>query len=249
MADMETQKSYTYDLTIGTAQMDLCSRWRPSSLLESLQESASLNSNALGCGRQDLLRKNMVWVLIRIEVCMDAYPVLGDRVRVLTYPKPQRHGMYPRYFVLSDPQTGRVFGRASSLWTLLDLTTRRAVNAQWVADTILPNPELEPCLPLPGAVQELEAEPVCSIQVPQYAELDANSHVNNVRYLDWCCNTLGIPTMRESELAHFTVHYHHEIVPGQTIRTELRRDGMSFSFAGYEGETCHFAIQGGLREK
>ena len=142
---------------------------------------------------------------------------------------------------------GREIGRASSLWTLLDLSTRKSVQSPEVAACMPDNSELVPCLPtLPPLVRPLPTDPVTGIREPLYSDLDANCHVNNIRYLDWCCDALGIPVMQQMELSHFVISFLQEIVPGQKILTELRREGERFTFSGLEGDTRHFDIAGEL---
>ena len=85
-----------------------------------------------------------------------------------------------------------------------------------------------------------------ALHQPVYTDLDVNGHVNNTRYMDWCCNALGIDTMKDSCLARFDVNYDVEVRPGQEVRTELRRLGEEFSFSGFEGDTRHFDVGGTL---
>lgn len=246
---METKHSYTSEFVTSTHIMDFQSALRPSGLMEIMQETAGGNSDALGCGRADLLKKNMVWVLLRCQIFMDRWPTMGQTASVLTYPKQPRHGMYPRYFVVRDEQ-GQEIGKAFSLWTLLDIESRKSVQSPEVASSIPDNSELKPCLPgMPPMVTPLDTEPVVGLREPVYSDLDANCHVNNVRYLDWCCDALGIDVLRDMELANFAVCFLQEIVPGQKIRTELRRKDNLFSFSGTEGATRHFEISGELRPR
>ena len=42
--------------------------------------------------------------------------------------------------------------------------------------------------------------------------------------------------------------YDLEVLPGQTLRTELRRLGPDFSFCGFEGDRRHFDVGGQLAE-
>ena len=67
--------------------------------------------------------------------------------------------------------------------------------------------------------------------------------------MDWCCNALGIEEMQHSVISHFVIDYAKEITLGQQIRTELRREGNAFTFAGYEGDTLHFSIFGELQPR
>ena len=82
------------------------------------------------------------------------------------------------------------------------------------------------------------------VKAPRYTDLDFNGHVNNTRYLDWCCDALGIDTMRGAYLKHFAVNFDAEVMPMQQIRTELRRLGDDFSYCGFEGDKLHFDVGG-----
>ena len=118
------QKIYRDELLLRTCHCDMQGRWRPSAILEAMQEAAGTHAELLGCGRNRLLSDNIVWVISRIELHMDRYPSIGERVTVETFPMPCRRCFFPRYFVFRDAD-GNTLGCAGTLWVLLDLTTRR----------------------------------------------------------------------------------------------------------------------------
>ena len=69
----------TYDetFTLRSRDCDLNESWRPSAILETMQDAAGAHSKLLGCGRDELVKNNIVWVLSRIELHMDRYPKDG----------------------------------------------------------------------------------------------------------------------------------------------------------------------------
>ena len=75
-------KVFETEFILRTFQCDFMGSWRPSAILECMQEAAGAHSELIGCGRQALLEKNAVWVLSRSEVQMDRYPGVGDKVIV-----------------------------------------------------------------------------------------------------------------------------------------------------------------------
>lgn len=72
-------KTYTETFTLRTRDCDLKGTWRLSAVLEAMQEAAGTHSMLLGCGRDELLKKNIVWVLSRSELHMDRYPEAGEK--------------------------------------------------------------------------------------------------------------------------------------------------------------------------
>ena len=236
-------------MTLRTVNCDMMGTWRPSAILESMQEAAGAHSTLLGLGRNALLQKGVVWIVTRAEVVMDRYPRIGDRVSIETFPMPVRRWFFPRYYVFRDADSGEELGRAGTLWALLDVDARRMARPDLVGNLIPDNSDLQAPLGLPATVAEVSGTLETAQLFPQYTDLDNNMHVNNTKYMDWCCNALGIDTMTGCELGRFDVNYNMEIKPHQELRTELRRLGSDFSFSGFVGDERHFDIGGVLRER
>ncbi len=239
------QKSYIETSELRTCQCDLSGEWRPSAILETLQETATTHSNMLGVGRADTLRAGLVWVLSRLRVEMKRLPVIGESVSVETWPTPQRHLFFPRASVIRGPQ-GEEIGAAMSLWVLMDVETRRIAGNADIAARMPDNTDRPMPLGMPATIRMPEGGAERSVIEPQYADLDLNGHVNNTKYLDWCCNALGIDALRRGRLLRFGVSYEAEIRPGSRVETSLaRRDG-AFTFCGELEGRRSFAVAGEL---
>ena len=241
-------KKYREDMVLRTCQCDMNGAWRPGAMMETMQEVAGQHSELLGVGRNALQEKGMAWVLTRLEIEMDRYPVIGERISVETYPTPLKRWFFPRCFILRDGAE-REIGRAATLWVLLDLTARRMARPDLVAGYLPDNSDLPCPLGLPAPVTEISGTIEQQRFPVQYTDLDANHHVNNTRYMDWCCNALGIETLQQQELAHFSLNFNTEVLPGQQVRAELHRMDSAFSYSGFVGDTRAFDIGGTLRER
>ena len=241
-------KTYTEDIGIRTLDCDLMGTWRPSAILGCMQEVAGTHSELLGVGRNALLEKDMAWVITRMEVELDRCPHIGETVSMETYPTATRRWFFPRYYLLRDAQ-GNEFGRAATLWVLLNLKSRRMVQPDAVASLLPDNRDLPMPLGLPAPVTEISGTVETADRVPVYTDLDTNLHVNNTRYLDWACNALGVETMTAYELGRFAVNYNQEVRAGQEVHTVLHRFGTAFSYSGFAGETRLFDVGGVLRER
>ena len=241
-------KTYSQTFRIASYQSDVSARIKPSAILEIMQEMAGAHAELLGVGRSRLLPMNLAWVLTRVEVRMERYPLSGEVITVETFPMPNRRVFFPRYFIFRDAE-GQQIGCAGSLWVVLDITTRKMANAAEIAPLLPDNRDLTAPMGMPATVEEIPGEIEEACRQPVYTDLDVNGHVNNTRYLDWCCNALGIETMCSSVMKQFAVNYNQEILPGQQVRTALRRSGNTFSFSGFEGEKRHFDVGGVLESQ
>lgn len=240
------QKTYQQSFRINSYQTDLNARMKPSAILEVMQEMAGAHAELLQIGRKQLLARNLVWILTRVEVRMERYPVFGETITVETFPMPNRRWFFPRYFIFRD-ESGMQIGCAGSLWALLDIQERKMSRPDAVLPLMPDNRDLTAPLGLPATVAEADAPAVEAARRTVYTDLDMNGHVNNTRYLDWCCNALGIDLLRDHVLASFALNYNQEILPGQDIRTELRCNGEQFSYSGFVGDVRHFDVGGTLQ--
>ena len=102
---------------------------------------------------------------------------------------------------------------------------------------------------MPATVKALSGDIKAAEIVPQFTDLDINCHVNNTKYLDWCCNALGMDIMKDNCIMTFDVNYDAEILPGVELRTELTVEGDRFAFMGFAGDKRHFSIGGRLAKR
>ena len=245
---MSLPKTYCEKTLLLSRDCDLGCLWRPSAILTAMQETAGMHSHILGCGRETLVQKGVVWVLTRCEVQMEKEARMGSRLSIETFPMPLRRWFFPRYFVFRDEEGAQV-GAAGTLWVLFDLEKRCMVAPGDVAGAIPDNSDLTPPLGVPGPVPRLTGETAASARTPVYSELDVNGHVNNARYADWLCDALGLEVMREYRVKTMRLSYAAEIRPGQAMELRLTRDGLAYHLTGaHEGKT-HFEIGGELEKR
>ena len=239
-------KTYNETFTLQTRDCDLKGTWRLSSILESMQEAAGTHSLLLGCGREELLKKKMIWVLSRSELHMIRYPKAGEKITLHTFPMPNRICFFPRYYIFTDGH-GEMIGKAGTLWLLMDLETRKMLPPGDIARLIPDNRDLTVPMNLPATVGNLQGEEFVSEYIPVYTDLDVNGHVNNARYADWLCNALGIKLLSHTEPETVIFNYNHEVFPDQKIRLRRILCGNQYRLTGFLNDSIVFEIGGFLR--
>ena len=128
----------------------------------------------------------------------------------------------------------------------MDWRSRRMASPDSIKHLLPDNSDLPTPLGLPAPVTEVSGTCTASEYVPVYADLDVNGHVNNTRYMDLCCNALGVDTLREHCISRFLINFDHEIRPEDTVSTELRVLDGEFSFTGRIGDNRSFEVGGRL---
>jgi len=241
-------KIYEEEYIIRMGQCDRYGKWRPSAILAAMQDTAGTHAEKLGCGRDKLLEKDLVWVLTRTEVQMSRYPASGEKVLIRTFPAPNKRWFFPRYFIFLD-EAGNEIGKAGTLWVFLDVNTRKMAPPGDMAALLPDNSDLELPLGMPPAIPQVEGEEKVTVRMPVYTDIDVNGHVNNTRYADWACDALGIDTMEKYELKSILVNYAQEILPGQGMELHSAVDGVHYRVSGSHEGKQHFEVGGELRER
>ena len=211
-----------------TSDFDMRNRIFPSSVFDLFQDTAGEHAARLGIGYRDLSPKNLCWMISRVAYRIIKQPELFSDVIVKTWPIESKRIEFDRdYAVYSD--SGELLIVGSSQWIMIDITDRES-------------PRIIPARDFPISVEEYQTER--AIEKPfvriaptfetdsetyftksEYADIDTNNHVNNIRYSTFVLNALDLPP--EKEIASFRLDFIKEIAVGAPIKiTHKSQDGV-----------------------
>ena len=189
--DREELKSHPLTLAhtfhLLSKDCDAYGNLRPDAALILMQEMAGGHAEMLGCGRAELLKKDIVWIIARTHTVFETVPKMRQDLTVVTWPGAAAHGLYPRHFVFYAD--GMQVGVASSLWMLVDVNThaaaRNTAELAPVPDAGIPAP-----MAAPRRIRESGELLSALKRTCAYSDLDCNGHMNNTRYAQWVCDAL-----------------------------------------------------------
>ena len=178
---------YSRDFPIETVYVDRFGRLKPSMILYFAQEVATDHCVQLGCDWDAMAAKGLFWAVMRHRIEITKLPMVGQMIRIETWPMPTTRTCYPRSMAAYD-ENGQVLFRVHSLWVLMDVKTRAMVlpgKSGVRVEGILRGTELPtPASLIPREMERKTTRTVC------YSDLDRNGHMNNVKYLDWSADLL-----------------------------------------------------------
>lgn len=196
------------------SDFDCCDRLRPASVLDLFQDVAGIHANELGVGFDDLIAREMIWVLTKVK-----YEVVGavrryDRVRVRTWPLPPSRVNFRREYLIED-LSGKPLVHGTSEWVVVHSEKRRVLPAGNVY------PDEEYCLQqlFEGRLRKVPAAPAEGEGygvTPTFTHLDINGHVNNTKYADYVLDALQLP--RDKAVRAFQLDYHRELLLGTPVQ-------------------------------
>ncbi|GMQ06696.1 hypothetical protein ACSBR2_038630 [Camellia fascicularis] len=191
-------------------------------LMNHLQETA-LNhvksAGLLGDGfgsTPEMCKKNLIWVVTKMQVLVDRYPTWGDVVQVDTWVAASGKNGMRRDWLVRDCRTGDILTRASSVWVMMNKETRRLskipneVRGE-IGTFFVDSPPVvdEDSRKLPK-LDESTADYIRNGLTPRWSDLDVNQHVNNVKYIGWILESAPLPILESHELCGMTLEYRRE---------------------------------------
>ena len=204
------------------------------------QEMAYHHAGQLGFGYDDMNERHTMWVLSRMKIRINRYPVWGDQVKVETW-----HRGMDRLFGLRDfrvlDDDGNVLGIATTAWLILDSRTKRPVRT---GVEVLNHSQGDKSV-FEGKLEKIDLPDdleVKSRRRVQFSDLDIMGHVNNVKYMEWCIDTDITEIKPERDIRELEINFMHEALLEDlmVISGSNRNDGNSgmdsFLVARREGD-------------
>lgn len=205
---------YKEKIKITSIDVDNNFELKLSSLFKIMQEVASNHVESLNVGHYDLLKHNLLWVVIRIEVKIYKAIKLDDIITVTTHPGEQKSFIFPRYFQIYDKK-GELLVNASSMWAVIDKDTRKVVLRPQSIKAVKAESNKND-LPLPLKVNIGEVSPVDE-RVVRYSNVDINGHLNNTQYVEFIVDTHDLDFYKHHRLCSININYDKEIKFGDKV--------------------------------
>ncbi len=231
------EKSYVTRMRVGSRDVDMFRRLRTSSLFQLFQELSVIHAAKLGFGTDEVLSRGVVWVITMQRVEIKRMPMEQELIYLETWTGKTSHLLYPRFYRVVD-EKGEVIIEASSLWTLMDIESRRMLSSEQFGHEIIDMTNGSEAA-MPGVPKKAASETVSRFTVP-YSYLDQNGHMNNTRYFDLAEDIIPAP-LEGRRLKTIVSRYQNEVRHGDTIELQQQeKDGIWRISGG--GEKKYFII-------
>lgn len=238
-------KILSQDHIITCYEADANQLMRPTAMLDLMQEAANVNASTLGFGYDEMINSNIAWVLSRIHVKFINTPKWRQEVNLKTWHKGVSKLFYLRDFILSDKEENPLVVATTS-WLIIDLNTRRLVRNK---DLALSDTAMD-AIPTPAdkVVMPVDIEPELVRKHPvTWSEIDANGHVNNVKYAVWAIDAVTPEDIKEKPLKEILINYDAEVMPMDVVKISRIRqeteDGLVYYITGKVADKQNFAVK------
>lgn len=183
---------YTYETAVAYSDIGPDQRLSRAGLLRILQEAASVASDDVGYGLKDISRKGVHWVLAAWRLELKSRPPWRTALRTETWPRTLDGFLSDRNFLIYAGE--EQIAQAASRWILVSAKTGKPVritDAERAAyRSQMDVQEVFGGAPLARSGSTPADAPVAFETVAGRRDIDTNSHVNNLHYLDYALEAL-----------------------------------------------------------
>jgi medium-chain acyl-[acyl-carrier-protein] hydrolase len=232
---------YSFQTTVKSYETDPFGRISLANILHYFQEAANHHATSLNWGMEYLESIQKFWVLSRLKLKIDKYPVHKDDITIETWSRGAvGFFAYRDYRVLLN---GEACIDAVSSWLILDKNTHRPVKMDQIEKEIPGISESHLSFPdykLPA----VEATTAVFEQQVSYSDIDINLHVNNGKYVEIVLDALVEKLMSRAEITGIDIQYLYESQLNDIIQVFCTQDASALSLVNTTKgkETCRCAI-------
>ena len=182
-----SQSKFQYKISI--LDVDFSKHLYLPKLFSLLLDASEKNATANGFGMEYLQQNNRSWVLSRFSIEVYSLPRLGEDIFIETWIEDANRMITSRNYAITSA-TGDVIGAASSVWAMIDLQSRKAVNIdEYYMKFATKRP---PLCQKPRRIGDLRSAEIRKYS-PLYSDIDTNVHVYSGKYIEWFMDLIPNP--------------------------------------------------------
>lgn len=198
-------------------------------LTSKLIDIATAHANSLGIGNPFMPDANTGWVLSRLTIEMNDFPLIDEDYAISTWVESWNRHFSERAFSIEGIDGSRK-GFARSVWMVLNTTTHSNAglqglnfNPDYIYERECPIARQGKHLPIIKQDEIKDASGKCLLadsigeHVFKYSDLDAYRHVNTVRYVQLLMNQFSLKEHDEYNIARIELAFLNEGQYGETL--------------------------------
>ncbi|MCR5370404.1 MAG: acyl-[acyl-carrier-protein] thioesterase [Clostridium sp.] len=225
---------YSFDSRVRFSETEEDGSLSVRAMMNYLQDCSGFQSEDAGVGVRYLSGIHRAWFLYSWNIVIDRMPVLGERIRISTWPFRFRGVFGYRNFTISDEQ-GNYLVRAESVWFFVNTDTGAPEKAP--EEETLPYGPMGERLDMPESPRKIRVPDLGEDMDPvtvMLHHLDTNHHVNNAQYVEMARECLP----EEFRIFRICAEYRRAAVLGDVIFPRAARtcDGYIVSLRSDTGE-------------
>ncbi len=241
------EKVGTYPFVAEPFHVDFNGRITLGVLGNHLLNCAGFHAADRGFGIATMNEENYTWVLSRLAIELDEYPMQYEDFSIQTWVENVYRLFTDRNFAILNKE-GDPIGYARSVWAMINLNTRKPTDLLALHDGNITGYICDKPCPIekPSRIKVEATQPVAE-HTARYSDIDINGHVNSIRYIEHILDLFPIELYREKRVRRFEMAYVAESYYGEKLvfyRDEAGENAYNIEVRKESGEVvCRSNVQ------
>ncbi len=232
-------KEHTEEFRITTNLRDCYDDLKMSSILDLSQEIATIHADILHVGFEDMIKDNLIWVIVR-----NKYEVVGDlnnlnKVTLKTFPLKNNLMEYPRDYEFYN-EKGELIVKGRSIWMIYDLNSKKVATPRleiYDEGRVGVFPERLKRLPKPIKNEEHFVKDF----VVRQSLIDHNMHLNNSHCADLFIDLFN--PEKDVKIESFQIEYASQCYLNDMLSLYKYREGNKYYVYAYKDDVLKFYFE------
>jgi medium-chain acyl-[acyl-carrier-protein] hydrolase len=169
-----------------------------------------------------LIPKNSIWMMVRLEIKIISIPQWGGDIKLVTWSRGIEKLTAFRDFVITGTD-GKEKAKGTATWVVVDFKNRKIQKLDELAEKW---PSIKERSALGRDAKKLQAltNPVeGKFFSVKYSDLDVNRHVNNVKYIEWIMDGYAMEFIEANDISKFEINFLGEAAFGDEVAVNAER--------------------------
>ena len=203
----ETNKVGTYSFVAEPFHVDFSGKLTLGVLGNHLLNCAGFHASERGFGMATLTENHYTWVLSRLAIEMNEFPLQYEPFSVETWVENVYRLFTDRNFAILN-KNGQPIGYARSIWAMISMEDRKPADLLTLHGGNISDYVVEKDCPIEkqGRVKVTETEPAGEC-IAKYCDIDINGHVNSIKYIEHILDLFPLDFYREHAIRRFEIAY------------------------------------------
>lgn len=206
-----------------------------------LQLTAGTHAEIGGISYMDMQTKDQAWVLSRMRVEIDSLPKWGDTVTIKTWIVDLQGSRSVRALELYLGQ--KKLASALTYWAVLNTKLRKSEPLALAHEHFEKYPEMVPTSESFKKVELSRPSEEVNTRKVVLSDLDIVFHANNVKYLEWCLDTIDYKPLLKQQLKSFDMNYLRELMAGDEVKIHKGTEDNQTYFTIEKNDKPSFALE------
>ncbi len=205
---------------------------KPSCALRYFQEISDQHCAFYGCGHDELLRQNAVFLLVNVSMNIKRMPLFRENLKVVTWHRGRQTGVqFLRDNILIDANGDTVVECAAS-WILVNPDTHRILRHNDMPAHMVPKKENGYIDNVRlGKIDTPKDMPLSGMRRIAYSDIDYNGHLNNCVYANFVMDSMPVP-LDGKFVSKLDIYFCSEAVEGENLSVYAQQAGDWIYFRG-----------------